>query len=171
MPVSPENSFEDPKPSSFRALGKLASRRFRDSGGFRALASTISGYQGGLLHELRQNKDAPAVSVVLGTKDMAMKPDRIIKSLKSAEDVDFLLIVNSTHGIKGRKDLMKKILELTDVMEAQLKAKKLSERRGEVFEPGSLDDRLIFIEDGPYSVSKEEQNRLKEIASQIPTTA
>ena len=171
MPVNPENIFEDPKPSSLRELGKLAARRFQGSGGFRALSSTISGYQGGLLHELRQKKDAPVVSMVLGTKDMAMKPERIIKSLRSAEDVDFLLIVNSTHGIKGRKDLMEKIIEITDVMEAHSHARKSDEKREEVFDLGPLEDRLIFIQEGPYSVPKEEQERLREIASHVPVTA
>lgn len=166
--VDPENNFEDPKPSSLRELGKLARRRFEGSGGWRALMSTISGYQGGLLHEMRQKEDAPAVAMVLGVNDLVAPPEQVLKSLKSADDVDFLLIVNSTHGIKGRKDLMDEILELADVMEAQSQAQEAAKARGEEFNPGSLADRLIFLDEGPYSVPEEEQERLRALADQVP---
>lgn len=166
--VDPENNFEGPKSSFRRELGRRAWRQFKDSGGWKALISTISGYQGGLLHEMRQKEHAPAVAMVLGTDDLVAPPERVLKSLKSANDVDFLLIINSTHGIKGRKDLMEKILELTDVMEAQSQARQAAEARGEEFILEDLADRLIFLEEGPYSVPKEEQERLRRLAQQVP---
>lgn len=147
--IQPENDFSTPLPDSPAELGRLTIRRFKGSGGLRALSSTMSGYQGGLLHELRQGDNAPGVSMLLGTRDPVGRPDRIIESLKSADDVDFLLIVRSTHGIQGRKDLMNKVLELTDTMEARTQARKEAEARGEKFDPGSLADRLIFIDEGP----------------------
>ncbi|HEX5455854.1 MAG TPA: hypothetical protein VFW77_00635 [Candidatus Saccharimonadales bacterium] len=166
--VEPENNFDVQMPDSASETGRLMMRRFKGSGGLRALSSTMSGYQGGLLHEVRQNEDAPAVSMVLGTKDRVGKPDRILESLKSADDVDFLLIVNSTHGIQGRKDLMDKILELTDIMGAQSQKRKEAKAKGERFDPGSLADRLIFLDEDDYRVPEEEQERLKELARQVP---
>lgn len=166
--VDPENNFAEPKPNSRRKLGKLAWSRLKSSGSWKPLVATISGYQGGLLSEMRQKEDAPSVAMVLGTNDLVAPPDRVLKSLKSADDVDFLLIVNSTHGIKGRKDLMDKILELADVMEAQSQARETAKAHGEEFDPGSLADRLIFLDEGPYSIPKEEQERFRVLAEQVP---
>jgi pimeloyl-ACP methyl ester carboxylesterase len=166
--IEPENDFSTPLPESPAELGRLTMRRFKASGGLRALASTMSGYQGGMLHELRQNEHIPGVSMVLGTRDAVGRPDKIIESLKSADDVDFLLIVNSSHGIKGRKDLMDRLLELTDMMEARTQARQAAKERGEEFEAGSLADRLIFLEDEAYRVSEEEKERLRALARQVP---
>lgn len=166
--IEPENSYYPPMPTSASELGRLAMRRFKGSGGLRALASTMTGYQGGLLHELRQRGNAPGVSMLLGTRDWVGRPEKVIEGLKSADDVDFLLIVNSSHGLKGRKDLTGRMIELTDMMEARSQERKAARVRGEDFDPGSLADRLIFLEEGPYKVSEEEQEKLRELAHNVP---
>lgn len=79
--------------------------------------SVALSYQAPLLHEIRAGKHAPGISMVLGLKDDMMRPDKVIKELRSSNDVDYILITDTPHGINGRKDIMDKTLELMDKTE------------------------------------------------------
>lgn len=138
------------RPSSL--MERRAEKRFKKTGGFNVASSVAVSYQNELLTELREQEDAPGVSLVLGLKDSMMSPERIIESLNSANDVDCLLITHTKHGINGNKKIMDRILELFPVME-EIKAKK---KDGE--DVGPLSDRVFFTD----PVSEEDREKIME---------
>jgi hypothetical protein len=105
--------------------------------------SVALSYQAPLLSEVRQREDAPGVSLVLGLKDHMMPPKSVIQSLRSQDDVDYILVTNKPHAVNGDKSTMDEVMKLFPSME-QIKAAKL--RREEV---GTLSERLIFTDDVP----------------------
>ncbi len=79
--------------------------------------SVALSYQAPLLHEIRADQNAPGVSFLLGLEDDMMRPDKVMKQLQSSNDVDYILITDTTHGINGRKDIMDETLKLLDMTE------------------------------------------------------
>ena len=100
--------------------------------------SVALSYQAPLLNEIRSGKDAPGISMVLGLEDDMMRPDKVLKELKTSHDVDFVLITDTPHGINGRKDIMDKTLELLDMTEQARAGRGAGDSRP------PLTDRLYF---------------------------
>jgi hypothetical protein len=127
--VSTDNSFED-------LTGRFRSRP-KTAGGFVTAASVALSSQSALLSEVRQRPDAPRLSLVLGLDDWMMRPERVLGGLNSAADVDYVLVTNTPHGIKGRKDVMNGVLGLFSLM------------KGVGIGDAPLADRILFMEDVP----------------------
>lgn len=161
--VLPENDFlASTRPSSLRE--RVKSKRYKKSGGYALAATAIAADSRHLLHEMRQQEGAPGVALVLGLKDKMMRPDRIIESLISADDVDYILITNTGHGMNGRRDLAAELLRVEAMNDRRNEQRKAVRARGETFDPGSLSDRLVFMSDVP----REQQEKLKIIAANVP---
>jgi hypothetical protein len=106
--LSPENDYE----AHLRSGAKP--RTVAD----KVIAPSVAlSYQAPLLNEIRTGEHAPGISMVLGLEDNMMRPDKVIKELQSSNDVDYILITDTSHGINGRKDVMDKTLELMDMTE------------------------------------------------------
>lgn len=146
-----------PKESSFEPIRD--SLRLPKAGGRVTVKSAAFSYQRPLLTNLRRRKYAPGVSIVVGTKDYIYRPDRIIESLGSANDVDFVLVTNSPHGIRGHQEIMNAILALFPKME-QLKA-----QHGDAMKP--LAERLVFMDDVPQTT----RNKLIRAAAKVDARA
>jgi hypothetical protein len=101
---------------------------------------------------------APGVSLVLGLDDWMIRPERVLESLNSAEDVDYVLITDTPHGVNGRTDVMDEIMKLFPMMEQAKEARK----HGDPTE--SLADRLIFSD----TVTAEKREELRRLAALIP---
>ena len=141
-------SFEDQKTMSRFGRSKTA-------GGFVTAASVALSYQGSLLSEIREQEHTPGISLVLGVDDWMIRPERVLETL-DPDDVDYILVTNTPHGIKGRKDVMHEILKLFPMME---KAKQ-DRREGRITPP--LVDRMIFM-----GVSPRKESELRDIAYAI----
>lgn len=152
----PSDDFEaSTRSKSIRELRR--ERRFGKSGGFAVASSVTVSYQNDLLTELRQTENAPGVALVLGLKDSMMKPDRIIESLNSPDDVDCIFITNSKHGWNGSKKLMDHTLSLFPAMD-EITAKR---RAGQ--DIGLLSQRISFAED----VSSADRQKIIEVANRL----
>lgn len=156
--ILPEDDFELPiRKNSLRE--RKAEQKFRKSGGFVVAASVALTYQNHLLHEMRQNENAPSVSLLLGLKDAMMKPERIIESLDSADDIDYVLITNTQHGLNGDTKLLNKALDLFPKMD-ETNAKR---HPGEAL--GPLSERVLFTED----VADEDKDRILKLIRKLET--
>jgi hypothetical protein len=129
----------------------------KTAGGFVTAASVALSYHGPLLSEVRCEKDAPGISLVLGLDDWMIRPERVLESLNSSNDVDYILITDTPHGVNGRTDVMDEIMNLFPMMEQAKEARKA----GSPVEP--LADRLIFSE----SVSPEKREELRGLAAGV----
>jgi len=109
----------------------------KGSGGFVTAAAAALSYQAPLLHELRQQSNAPNVSLVVGIDDWMIRPARIIESLAHPDDIDFMLVTDTPHGIKGRKDVIDEIVSLFPLMEQR-------QHDGTAQSMTSFADRIIF---------------------------
>lgn len=144
-----ENDFEASlRPTTLRKKVQAA-RRFKKSGGYAVAASGIAATNNYLLHDMRRQETAPGFSMVLGRRDRIGNPVRFLESLVSDDDVDYILITNTGHGTKGRKDLAKELLDLEARMNARNSERQAAHRQGNVFKPGPLRDRLLFLPGGP----------------------
>lgn len=164
--IPPENDYEAMiRPTSIRE--RVKSGRFKKSGGYPVAASAIAAYNSHLLHETRQKENTPGVAMVLGLKDKMMRPDRIIQSLVSASDVDYILVTNTSHGINGRKDLATEVIQLSDMMDARNARRNTAHTQGETLEPESLAQRLLFMPDVP----EDQREKLRLLADAVPLVA
>jgi hypothetical protein len=143
--VPVDNSFE-------KLTGRFTSRP-KTAGGFVTAASVALSSQSALLSAARQRPDAPGVSLVLGLGDWMIRPKRVLDGLNAAHDIDYILVTNTPHGIKGRKDVMQKALGLFSLME----------RSGLHDGTLPLADRMVFMQDVPAS----KQDELREIAAKV----
>lgn len=100
-----EHSFED-------------RRRQRQKGRFTIISSVGLSKQNHPLHELRSKENAPGIAMVVGTDDVMLAPERVIASLESPNDIDIMLVVDTPHGINGRKDILGQTLDLFEQVEA-----------------------------------------------------
>lgn len=116
-------------------------QRIRKSGGFTVASSVALAYQNQLLHEMRENVEAPGVSLLLGLKDAMMDPGRIIESLESANDIDYILVVNRKHGINGDTELLNMALAMLPKMDESNALRRVGE------DPKPLRERVIFSSD------------------------
>lgn len=134
--VSPDNNLRTPLKNGPEDIKNLY-RRTKPHNPFVDFASVALSDQGLLLHELRQNEQAPGVSLVIGLDDPIFSPEKLIASLRSPEDVDFIMIAPVRHGIGYRKNLMEEIRELFPMMEAR-------KTEGADVPPQPLRDRLFL---------------------------
>lgn len=116
-------------------------RKFAKSGGTVVARSVAVAYQNELLHEVRQGADAPGVALFLGLKDSIARPDRVIESVISANDVDRIHITNTKHGWNGSKKMMNTILGLFEDMDEIMAKRKAGQA------VGPLAARVSFAED------------------------
>lgn len=114
-------------------------RRPKTAGGMVTAASVALSYQAPLLSEVREQPDAPGVSMVFGTGDWMIRGEQVFKHIKPT-DVDYILVADTPHGLNGRKDIMDKMLELFPMME------QAKQDRQSGIEPPPLVDRLIFTD-------------------------
>jgi len=146
-----DESFEN------RASSEINTIRRRDSGGFTTATSVAMSSQSILLHELRGKDNAPHVALVLGVRDHMMPPERIIASLKSSQDVDRILIVDTPHGINGDRKTMNEVLELFPAIEQDQRP---GDRQGGV---APLVDRIDFSP----SVPPKRRAQILQLAAQL----
>ncbi|TAH33618.1 hypothetical protein EYC58_00610 [Candidatus Saccharibacteria bacterium] len=127
------------------------------SGGTTAVYSVGYSKQSPLLHELRQQEDAPGVGLLLGLDDVMLSPERIFASLQSG-DVDAITIVNTPHGMNGRKDVLDATLSLLGTTE-QISKK----RQASPDEVPPLADRVQFA----GNVSQLNKDRILRLATAV----
>lgn len=140
----------EPRESAWQALRR---HRHTQSGGAAVAASTATSYQPQLLHELRHGESVPGVALVLGLRDATILADRVIGSLVDPDnDIDYLLITNTGHGVRGHNQTMDAMLGVLPQLEA-IKAARNWNSGGSV---GPLEQRTIFSED----VSAQDRERI-----------
>lgn len=118
------------------------------------LAATHS-YQGNMLTTLRQGEQRPGVAMVVGLRDWMIRYDDVFNSLNSADNVDYIMVVDSGHGIKGRQDILDNILNLLPMLEARKQA------GDDAAQP--LRDRLIL----PEHISQKRADELRALADKV----
>lgn len=93
-------------------------RRGKSKGTSTIVSSVGLSKQNQLLHELRAKEGAPGVAMVVGTDDIMLAPERVIASLQSPDDIDVVLVVDTPHGINGRKDILAEVTSLFTEIDA-----------------------------------------------------
>lgn len=146
----PKNDFRYPD-----RLGRVKSMRMQlKAPGFREDAKALRhGHLPQMLHSLRQKKDAPGVTLVIGLHDGIFRLKDYFRNLVSAADVDRIIIIPGGHAIGGRKDVLAKILE-------QFSA--LDDARAETAHR-PLRDRIVF----PFEVSPRVMRRIYKLADAV----
>ncbi len=133
-------------------------KRERVASHFTIAASVALSDQSALLSGIRRRDNAPGVSLVLGTKDWMFSPERIIDSLRSPNDVDYVMVTDKPHGVNGRKQEVKEWLNL---MKLTAEAKRARQAGTIAVKP--LVDRLIFSGDIP----QQKREELAALAAQV----
>lgn len=118
------------------------------------LAATHS-YQGDMLTTLRQGEQRPGVALVVGLRDWMIRYDDVFDSLGSADNVDYIMVVDGGHGIKGRQDILDNMLNLLPALEARKQA------GDDAAQP--LRDRLIL----PEHISRKRADELRALADKV----
>ena len=122
----------------------------KNVGGF-TIASTVGlSQQSKLLHEMRQKENAPGVAIVAGADDIMLSPKKVFESLESPDDVDLVLVADTTHGLNNRRDVLESIVDLLPKVEEIKQA-----RQAEGQNPTPLTDRVLFF--GRFSAEKRQQ--------------
>lgn len=127
------------------------------SGGTTAVYSVGYSKQSPLLHELRQQEGAPGVGLLLGLDDVMLSPERIFASLQTG-DVDAITIVNTPHGMNGRKDILDATLSLLSTTEQTSKKRLASQDQAP-----PLADRVQFA----GNVSQLNKDRILRLATAV----
>jgi len=120
------------------------------------IAATHS-YQGDMLTSLRQSEQRPGVALVVGLRDWMIRYDDLFDSLGSAEDVDYVMVVDSGHGIKDRQDVLDDMLALLPKLE---QVKQQSDHKAK-----PLRDRLIL----PDHLSSNRKESIRVMADNVPS--
>ncbi len=137
--------------------GKKA-KRSRAAASLTVAASVALSDQSELLTDIRRHDDSPGVSLVLGTRDWMIRPERVISSLRSPNDVDTILVTDQPHGLNGRKAELEAWLGLLPVM---VEAKEA--RRKEGYTEIPLKDRMRFFGNVPLR----DRNELLALAAKV----
>lgn len=160
--VSPEQSFKNDLGEENVALTGIH-KQGRAPGAMVDGATVSFSDHRELLHEMREEPDAPGVALVAGLDDIIYPPERFLRSLRSSEDVDFLLVTEGYHGVSYRRDVMDQITALFPAMEERKAAREKAKQAGTElpFEP--LRNRMIL----PANISPERAERLYALADEL----
>ncbi len=135
----------------------------RHQGTFVDCATVALSDQGLILTGLRQQEEAPGVTLVAGLEDRIFPPERLMGSLRSSEDIDFMLVTHGLHGIHYRKDVMDQIASLFSIMEARKAEREAARKNGQKLTPQPLRDRLIL----PPNIPPQRAKKLYDLADQV----
>lgn len=109
-PVETANSFKYIAKDN-PAVGKQHRQRHAPGAMVDGATVAFSNY-GPLLHALRQVPKAPHVALVAGLNDVIYPPERFLRTLYSASDINYMLVTDGAHGISYRRDVMEQIMPL-----------------------------------------------------------
>lgn len=148
--VRPEpGRFDVPEGSSGRYVKNRPSRADLYSGPYISLSD-----QAPLVHRLRQHPDAPTITVLAADRDMIIRPEKVVRSLRSPSDIDRLIVIPGTHGISGNGATMSQLVALTaDNIQLDEAAK-----------TKPLRDRIVL----PSTMELDRQRRICELADNVP---
>lgn len=96
--------------------------------------------------------------------DELMKPYRILESLVSQKDVDYILVTAGAHGLNGDEQLAEETMRLSALLEARKAERKAAQARGEAFDEGLLSERMFFAP----GISEAYKAKLQVLADQLP---
>jgi len=144
-----------------RVRAEASARKAKMVGGSVIPLTVAASYQAADLSRLRQNEDAPGLSLVVGTEDPMTPGEATLNGLLSPQDVDYVLVTSGGHGIKSNPGTLKEMRKLFPMME-QLKADR---KAGKPMPP--LVERMIFLDD----VSQHKREAFMKIAADVDTRA
>jgi len=142
-----------------KVRAEASARKAKMVGGSVIPLTVAASYQAADLSRLRQNEDAPGLSLVVGTDDPMTPGGETLNGLLSPEDVDYVLVTGGGHGIRSNPGTLKEMRKLFPMME-QLKSDR---RAGKPMPP--LVERMIFLDD----VSQQKREAFMKIAADVDT--
>lgn len=160
--VNSENSFKNDLGGGFDT-SSTAHKQGRAPGALVDGATVSFSEQSALLNGLRQNADAPGVALVAGLGDQIYPPEDYLRNLRSASDIDFMLVTDGPHGIAYRRDVMDQINDLLGALEVKQADRDAARQRGEDLPFVPLRDRLIL----PATISDERAEELRILADEV----
>lgn len=160
--VSSEQSFKNDLGEDSVALAGIH-KQGRAPGAMVDGATVAFSDHGELLHEMREEPNAPGVALVAGLDDIIYPPERFLRSLRSSEDIDFLLVTEGYHGVSYRRDVMDQITALFPAMENRKATREKAMQAGTElpFEP--LRNRIIL----PANISSARAEQLYVLADEL----
>ena len=116
-----------------------------------------------VLSDLRSDPDAPGVAMVAGLDDAIYPPEEYLRKLKSASDIDVMLVTEGGHGTRYRRDVMEQIKGLSGMVRDMRTQMREARDNGIEITREPLRNRLIL----PAGISGERRERLLALADEV----
>ncbi len=108
--ITKRKGTEDIERFELKASIKEKRARSRNSARSGNRDASYYSFQAGMLHEIATSENAPRISIVASRYDHAYSPLAIVDSLVDLNDVDFMFVTNTRHGLGGKKQKLQEVV-------------------------------------------------------------